>query len=127
VEKRIEISAGARAVAFGANSVWVLCEREGKIERIDPKTNKVVKTIEMGVPNAHGAMAFGEGFLWVTQDGFPLTRIDPEAEKERVAQQFWGEGGGLISVSSGAIWLSNVNKGTVWRLDPKRVIATLAE
>jgi streptogramin lyase len=105
----------------------VLCEKEGKVERIDPKTNKVVKTIELGVPNAHGNLAFGEGFLWVTQDGFPLTRIDPETEKERVAQQFWGQGGGLISVTSGSIWLSNVNKGTVWRLDPKRVIATIAE
>jgi streptogramin lyase len=127
VEKRIEISAGGRSVAFGANSVWVLCEKEGKVERIDPKTNKVVKTIELGVPNARGNLAFGDGFVWVTQDGFPLTRIDPEAEKERVAQQFWGEGGGLISVTNGVIWLSNVNKGTVWRLDPKRVIATIAE
>jgi streptogramin lyase len=127
LEKRIEISAGGRSVAFGANSVWVLCEKEGKVERIDPKTNKVVKTIELGVPNAHGSLAFGEGFLWVSQDGFPLTRIDPETEKERVAQQFWGEGGGLISVTNGSIWLSNVNKGTVWRLDPKRVIATIAE
>ena len=127
VEKRIEISAGARSVAFGASSVWVLCEKEGKVERIDPKMNKVVKTIELGVPNAHGNVGFGEGFLWVTQDGFPLTRIDPETEKERVAQQFWGEGGGLISVTKGAIWLSNVSKGTLWRLDPKRVIATIAE
>jgi virginiamycin B lyase len=127
VDKRIEVSAGPRAVAFGANSVWVLCEKEGKVERIDPKTNKVVKTIDLAVPNAAGNLAFGDGFLWVTQIGFPLTRIDPENDKERVAQQFWGDGGGLISIAPGAIWLSNVNKGSVRRIDPKRVIATLAE
>ncbi len=127
VDKRIEVAAGARAVAFGANSVWVLCEKEGKVERIDPKTNKVVKTIDLAVPNAAGNIAFGEGFLWVTQTGFPLTRIDPQNDQERVAQQFWGDGGGLISVTQGAIWMSNVNKGSVWRIDPKRVIATLAE
>ncbi len=127
VDKRIEVSAGARAVAFGDGSVWVLCEKEGKIERIDPKSNKVVKTIEMSVPNAGGNLAYGEGWLWVTQNGFPLTRIDAKSEKETVMQQFWGEGGGLVSVSKGAVWLSNTSKGTVWRLDPKRVIATLAE
>jgi virginiamycin B lyase len=127
VDQRIEVALGARSVAFGAGSVWVLCEKEGRVERIDPKTNKVIKTIELSVPNAGGNLAFGEGFLWVTQTGFPLTRIDPQNEKERVAQQFWGDGGGLISVSPGAVWLANVSKGTVWRLDPKRIIATLAE
>ena len=127
VDKRIDVSAGPRAVAFGAGSVWVLCEKEGKVERIDPKTNKVIKTIDLAVPNAGGNLAFGDGFIWVTQTGFPLTRIDPQADKERVAQQFWGDGGGLVSASPGAIWLSNVTKGTVEKFDPKRVIATLAE
>jgi virginiamycin B lyase len=127
VEKRIEVAAGARAVAFGAGSVWVLCGKEGKVARIDPKTNKVIKTLDLDVPNAGGNLAFGAGFLWVTQTGFPLTRIDPETDKEAVAQQFWGDYGGSVSATSNAIWLSNVAKGSVWRLDPKRVIATLAE
>jgi DNA-binding beta-propeller fold protein YncE len=127
VEKRIDVSAAPRAVAFGDNSVWVLCGKDGKVERIDPKTNKVIKTIELSVSNAGGNLAYGEGSLWVTQLGFPLTRIDTQIEKERVVQQFWGDGGGWISVAPGVIWLANVNKGTVWRLDPKRVIATLAE
>ena len=127
VDKWIDVSAGPRSVAFGGNSVWVLCEKDGKVERIDPKTNKVIKTMELSVPNAGGNIAFGEGYVWVTQTGFPLTRIDPQNDKERVAQQFWGQGGGLVTVSPGAIWLSNTAQGTVSRLDPKRVIATLAE
>ena len=74
------------------------------MDRIDPKTNKVTKTIELNVPNAGGSMAYGEGWLWVTQAGFPITRIDTKTEK--VAQQFWGEGGGggRIATASGAIW-----------------------
>ncbi len=127
VEKRIEVSAGPRSVAFGDGSVWVLCEKDGKIDRIDPKTNKVIKTLELSTPNAGGNLAYGEGWLWVTQTGFPLTRIDTKAEKEAVVQQFWGDGGGFVSVSPGVIWLSNVAKGGVWKIDPKRVIATLAE
>src|SRR5262249_22956879 len=106
-------------------SVWVLCEKEGKLERIDPKTNKVCKTIELAVPGARGALAFGEGSIWITQAGFPLTRVDPRSDK--VAQQFVGEGGGAVQTGGGAVWLANIKKGTVGRLDPKRIAATLAE
>ena len=127
VDQRIEVAAGPRAIAFGAGSVWVLCEKEGKVQRIDPKSGKVVKTIDLAVPNAGGNLAFGDGFLWIAQTGFPLTRVDPETDHERVAQQFWGEGGGFIFATPGALWLSNSGKASLWRIDPKRVLATLAE
>ncbi len=127
VENRIETSAGPRSVAFLDGSVWVLCEKDGKIDRIDPKTNKVLRSIELSVPNAGGNLVAAGGFLWITQTGFPLSRIEPANEKERVAQQFWGDGGGALSATANAIWLSNSSKRTVMRLDPKRVVATLAE
>lgn len=127
VDKRIDTSAGPRSVAFLDGSVWVLCEKDGKLDRIDPKTNKVLRSVELSVPNAGGNLASAGGFLWVTQTGFPLSRIDPLNEKERVAQQFWGEGGGTVSATANAIWLTNPSKRTVMRLDPKRVAATLAE
>jgi streptogramin lyase len=127
VEKRIEVASRPRAIAVGEGSVWVLCEKDGKIDRIDPKTNKVVKSIELGVPGAAGDIAVGLGSVWVTTENFPLTRIDPTAEKEKVVQQFWGAGGGAIQIAANALWLSNLHEGTLWRLDPKRVQATLAE
>jgi streptogramin lyase len=107
--------------------VWVLGLKEGKIDRIDPKTNKVTKTIELETPAEAGSLAFGEGALWASVPGFPLMRIDTTAEKEAVLQQFWGDGGGLLLTSSGSVWLSNTKQDTLWRLDPKRIIATLAE
>jgi virginiamycin B lyase len=126
VDKAIEVAAQPQALAVGAGSVWALCRKDGKIARIDPKTNKVAKTIDLDVPNSDGTLTFGEGFLWVTQTGFPLARIDGGAEI--VLQQFYGEGGGAaITVSPGAIWLANPNNGKISRIDPKRVIATLPE
>jgi virginiamycin B lyase len=126
VEKRIEVSAQPGALAIGESSLWALCLRDGKVERIDPKTNKVTKTIETGVSGAaSGGIAVGQGFIWVTLPGFPITRIDPITEK--VAQQFWGRGGGAIQFGQGALWLTNVQGGTLWRIDPKRILATLAE
>lgn len=126
VEKRIEVSAQPAALAIGESSLWVLCLKDGKVERIDPKTNKVTKTIETGVSGANtGGIAAGQGSVWVTLTGFPITRIDPVSE--RAVQQFWGSGGGAIQFGEGSLWLTNVQDGTLWRLDPKRILATLAE
>jgi hypothetical protein len=126
VDKRIEVSAQPTALAIGESSVWVLCLKDGKVERIDPKTNKVTKTIETGVSGATaGGIAIGQGSVWVTLPGFPITRIDPVSEK--VVQQFWGAGGGAIQFGQGSVWLTNLQQGTLWRIDPKRIAATLAE
>lgn len=125
VNQRIQVSAQPFAVAAGESSVWVFCKKDGKVERIDPKTNKVSKTIELAVPNSEGEIAVGEGSVWVTMPGFPISRIDPKTDK--VAQQFVGEGGGSIKTSQGAILLTNVKQNNVWRLDPRRILATLAE
>lgn len=126
VEKRIEVAAQPTALVVGEASLWVLCLRDGKIDRIDPKTNKVMKTIETGVSGAStGGIAIGQGSVWVTLTGFPISRIDPTSEK--VVQQFWGSGGGSIHFGQGSLWLTNLQDGTLWRLDPKRILATLAE
>jgi virginiamycin B lyase len=124
VEKRIEVSSRPSTIAIGEGSIWVLCEKDGKVDRIDPKTNKVTKSIELQVPGG-GGIAFGLASLWLTQESFPLTRIDPATE--RVVQQFWGAGGGAIHISGNSLWLSNLKEKTIWRIDPKRVLATLAE
>ncbi|MGO9260458.1 MAG: hypothetical protein ACLQU1_29750 [Bryobacteraceae bacterium] len=125
VEKSIEVQGEPEALAIGENSIWVYCRKEGKVERIDPKTNKSSKTIETGVPATEGRIAIGLDSVWVTQEGFPLTRIDPQTEK--VVQQFWGAGGGAIQIAVNSLWLTNVSEKTLWRIDPKRVAATLAE
>jgi virginiamycin B lyase len=125
VSKRIEVSAEPFAVAVGEGAVWVFCRKDGKVERIDPKTDKVAKTIDLAVPNANGDIAAGDGSVWVSLPGFPISRIDPKTDK--VVQQFVGDGGGFIRTAQGAVWLSNVKQGTLWRLDPRRIMATLAE
>jgi virginiamycin B lyase len=125
VDKSIEVSAGPIALALGESSVWVLCEKEGKVERIDPKTNKVTKTIELGAPASGGAMAFGEGSLWISMPGFPITRIDPQTDK--VVQQFYGEGGGFLLTTQNSVWLADAAASKLLRLDTRRIAATLAE
>jgi virginiamycin B lyase len=125
VTKTIEVSLGPRSLVFGEGAVWVLCETDGKVARIDPKTDKVAATVDLGVPKAAGDITAGGGSIWVTLTGFPLTRIDPGIDK--VVQQFHGEGASAIHFGSGSLWLTNLQKTSLARIDPKRVAATFAE
>jgi virginiamycin B lyase len=132
VTARIEVTPEPISLAFGGataaeNSLWVLSRKEGKVARIDPKTNKVIATIDLGFANADGNLAFGDGFVWVTAPGFPITKISPQLEKEKVVQQFAGDGGGMIQFGLNSVWLMNTAYKNVWRIDPKRIAATLAE
>jgi virginiamycin B lyase len=77
------------------------------------------------VPGEGGDIAVGEGSVWVTSFDFPLSRIDPASNK--VVQQFVGEGGDAVRVGQGSVWLTNLKGQKVWRLDPRRIEATLAE
>lgn len=125
VEKSIEVVAQPKALAAGEGSIWVLGAKDGKIDRIDPKSNKVSKTIDLLTPGVDGSLTFGEGFLWASVTGFPLTRINPTTEQ--VVQQFYGAGGGVIQAGQGFLWLANTGSPKVLKIDPKRVLATLAE
>jgi len=125
VEQRIETAAKPTAMAFGEAHLWVLGDKEGKISKIDPKTNKVVATIETGVPTGGGNVAFGDGFVWMSANGYPITKIDPKTDK--VMQQFAGEGGSMLRFVLGSVWVLNPAKMTVSRFDPKRIAATLPD
>ena len=98
-----------------------------KVARIDPKTNKVIATIELGLHQCRWESGFGDGFLWVSAPGFPITKISTQLEKEKAVQQFAGDGGGMIQFGLNSLWLTSTAYNNVWRVDPKRVAATLAE
>ena len=125
VVETIPVGKSPRFIAAGGGAVWTLNQGDGSVSRIDPKTNKVVATIEVGVPGPGGEIAVGEGSVWVTAFEFPLSRIDPT--RNAVVQQFAGPGGDAVRVGLGSVWLSNLRAGNIWRLDPRRVEATLPE
>jgi len=125
VVETISVGKTPRFIAAGDGGVWSLNQGDGSVSRIDPATNKVVATIEVGVPGPGGDIAVGEGSVWVTAFEYPLSRIDPSTNT--VVQQFTGKGGDAVRVGLGSVWLSNLEAGTVWRIDPRRVLATLPQ
>ena len=99
----IAVGPAPRFLAVGEGGVWTLNQGDGSVSRIDPKTNEVVATIEVGVPGPGGEIAAGEGSVWVTSFEFPISRIDPKTNT--VVQQFAGPGGDSIRVGLGSVWL----------------------
>ena len=125
IEASIEVGPKPRFLTTGEGSVWTINQGDGSISRVDIKTNKVVATIEAGIPGNGGEIALGDGSVWVTSFEYPITRID--AATNKVVQQFYGDGGDAIRFGLGSVWLSNLRAANVWRLDPKRIVATLPE
>jgi virginiamycin B lyase len=114
---KIPVGPAPRFLASGLGSVWTLNQGDGSVSRIDPATNKVSATIEVGVPGPGGDIAVGEGAVWVTAFGKPLSKIDPATN--RVVTQYVGKGGDALRVGLGSLWLSNHEFHEVWRIDPK--------
>jgi virginiamycin B lyase len=123
IVETIAVGKSPRFLTVGEGGVWTLNQGDGSVTRVDPKTNKVAATIEVGVPGPGGEIAAGEGSVWVTTMGTPLSRIDPATNK--LVQQFVGNGGDAIRIGHGSVWLCNLKAGNLWRLDPKRIEATL--
>ncbi len=117
VVAKIPVGPTPRFLAAGLGSIWTLNQGDGSVSRIDPATNKVSATIEVGVPGPGGDIAVGEGAVWVSANGKPLSKIDPATN--RVVTQYVGKGGDALRVGLGSLWLSNHEFHEVWRIDPK--------
>lgn len=117
VVAKIPVGPSPRFLAAGLGSIWTLNQGDGSVSRVDPGTNKVSATITVGVPGPGGDIAVGEGAVWVTAIGKPLSKIDPATN--RVVVQYVGKGGDALRVGLGSLWLSNHEFHEVWRLDPK--------
>jgi len=130
-QKRGPISSG-----YGLGSLWVLDELDGTIVRIDPNTNQVAATFNVGKgPWAH--VQIGDDAVWVmgSENGV-MKRIDPRLNK--VVEEFsvgkpqkngffasaFGRGGSYsFSYGEGSLWVSDIDdkdngRGGLVRIDP---------
>jgi ABC-type transport system substrate-binding protein/class 3 adenylate cyclase/tRNA A-37 threonylcarbamoyl transferase component Bud32 len=98
--------------AVGAGSVWVA--EANKVFRLDPKTLKVVATIN--VPQAD-LLAFGDGQLWVGQSNLSsISEIDPAINHvvKTVKLRDWI---GALTVGGGFVWAAVIPDDTLWKID----------
>jgi DNA-binding beta-propeller fold protein YncE len=100
--------------------VWVLCQGDGSLARIDPSTNQVAASIGVGVPGEGGDLSVGENYVWVAAEGVPLSQIDPRTN-QLVRQFAGGKRDDTLRVGFGSAWIVDELQGQIWRVDLSRL------
>lgn len=116
VAAEIPIGKTPRFLTSGAGSIWTLNQGDGTISRVEMKSNRLVASIIAGISGPGGEITFGFGSVWATLEKFPINRID--ARTNKIVRQWTGAGGDSIRVGHGSIWLTNLEAGIVWRINP---------
>jgi branched-chain amino acid transport system substrate-binding protein len=111
----VQVVAGS-AIAAGEEGVWVLSGEAPHVLQIDPRTNTVARTIELGAADLTG-LAVGGGSVWVTdvEEG-KLWRIDPRPDP--ITQTIdVGFGVTAVAYGAGAVWVTNFVRDRLVRVD----------
>jgi DNA-binding beta-propeller fold protein YncE len=109
-------------VAFGA--VWVTNRSSSSISKVDPATNRVVKTVSTPYVNPGGIVA-AAGHLWVGNDSAgdsTALRVHPATLK--VTEIEVGPRPAFVAAAAGSLWFANQGDGTVTRVDERTARAT---
>jgi ABC-type transport system substrate-binding protein/class 3 adenylate cyclase len=123
---RIRLPAGGLAtpdftngVAFGAGSLWASYGKwPFRVARIDPRTERVVDTLDLRDADGQALLAFGGGALWVvSQDTGRFWKIDPATNSvvgRGRLHDGWVEDAAFIG---GSLWLPIQDDAAVWQVD----------
>jgi DNA-binding beta-propeller fold protein YncE len=120
VTASIRLGAGVAplAVLSAYGSIWVSTHRATDLYRIDPKTNRIVATIDVGQVSC-GLSGSGFGQIWVTpcQDTWTLVRVD--ARRNRVVGRLH-PASLAIAFGAGSAWFSRqtFGPGVIERVGP---------
>lgn len=111
----IEVGALPGGVAVGAGAVWVSNYSEGSVFRVDPSSNEVVETIQLG--QAGGDIVFDDdsSSAWVISDNQAVVRIDPDTNTLTARVELTTNAIDL-AVGFGSVWASGTD-GAVHRIN----------
>jgi hypothetical protein len=111
---------GPAVVSADLGYIWVKGISNGRLTRIDPKTD-AIKTFDLagfkGLSQLYDIWpATGLGSVWVRLSDDVVTRVDPKTGA--VTGTYPADargGGGWPTVGFGSLWIPNFGSGTLWR------------
>jgi virginiamycin B lyase len=119
---RISVGRSPKFMAAGEGAVWVQNRYDGSVSRIDPATNREAARIPAWAPTLAGDIAAGGGYVWLSANGMPVTRID--SKTNRVTHQYvGGDGIDAIRWGAGGLWIADHAIGQLWRIDDRRIVS----
>jgi len=120
----IDMGSKPKGVLVTSNAVWIANTRGGSVQRIDPKTNKIAKTILVGPtgPSGPNWLAEASGSLWVdVPNAGSVVRINEATNTIEATITILGQAvpcGGLAAGST-AVWVSSCDSNNlVTQIDP---------
>ena len=122
----IEDGRGIGSLALGNGAVWV-SEQNG-VSRIDPNTNVLTGTAQIGpVASADPVsvgIAFGEGSVWAAKvSSGEVWQVSP-ASTTAIGRTLAGNNVAEVTAGEGAVWVARRYAGTVVRIDPRTRVVT---
>jgi hypothetical protein len=88
---------------------------DGSVSRVDPYTDKVTATIDVGDEIHGGDIAAGGGSVWVRGGPALLARTDPS--RDLVIERYSPHpGSGSVAADDDAVWVTAHDVATIWRL-----------
>src|SRR5580693_4454270 len=112
-------------IATSDDSVWMVTDKNGTLNRIDPSTNNVRQRISIP-PGSYNPL-FSNGIVWITGvESSVLTAVEASTGKVLESTPV-GPKPRFLTVGGGSVWTLNQGDGTVSRVDEKsrKVIATI--
>jgi virginiamycin B lyase len=112
-------------IATSIDSVWMVTDKAGTLNRIDPSTNSVRQKIRLP-PGSYNPL-FSDGIVWITGvESGVVTAVDADTGKVLESVPV-GPKPRFFTAGAGSIWTLNQGDGTVTRVDEKnrKVIATI--
>lgn len=113
----VEFAAGSVWATSVTNAaVWVANRIAGTVTRINPRTNRIVARIKVGLNPSNPAIA-ADGTVFVPNNGSgTVSRIDPATN--RVVQTLRVGGGPFPSTSAfGDVWVPDFRGDSIFRID----------
>ena len=116
--------AGVPRIAVGAGAVWA-ANPDGGVSRIDPKSGRLVATIETELPAL--TIAAGDAGVWFlddTDDTSSVVEIDTRRNREGRRIPVGATFLRGIAVGAGSVWAAASDEGVIWRIIPERPAIT---
>lgn len=113
----IPVGPKPRFLTAGGGSIWVLNQGNGSVTRVDASSKRILATIKARIPGAGGEISYGADSVWATVFKTPLTRID--VKSNQIVHQWVGPGGDSVRYGHGSVWLTDLRRGLLWRIDFK--------
>ena len=103
------------AVAVGFGSVWAVTSLDNSLYRLDP-AGGAAQSFEVGLNPSD--VAVDGRWVWVTLEGEDrLLRFDP-VQNSVAGEVAVGDGPRAVATGAGAVWVTNIEGGSVSKVDP---------